>query len=99
MQQIHTKYAYRCLICPRAAEDRFACCSKECRDSIPDCKVIGCGKATVPGVYGDQLGFSENCYKHGGRMQYNGEEIPSTRVKKVFVLTTVGWYEAVLRCE
>ena len=91
-----TKEAYRCLACRKAAADNYSCCSKECRSKIPNCKIEGCSKATVQGIYQGETIYSENCYKHGGRERHDRDETFRVREKRTFVLTTGGWYEPIV---
>lgn len=91
----HTKQAYPCLVCNKAAEEGYSCCSKECRMKVPNCKTEGCSKATVPGIYQGQAFYSENCYEHGGRERFDGDLTYSVRKKQTFVLTVGGWHAAI----
>jgi hypothetical protein len=94
-----TKEAYQCLACPKAAEEGYACCSKECRSKVPNCGIPGCGKATVPGIHKGLANWSQHCYKHEGRVVWDKEVMTgdfAVRKKQMFVLTALGWYPLTL---
>tara|TARA_R110001632_G_C11355292_1_gene418790 strand:- start:3306 stop:3554 length:249 start_codon:yes stop_codon:yes gene_type:complete len=73
------------------AKEGYPCCSIKCRDAIPNCKMDNCEKAVVPGIYQGDISYSEYCYKHGGRIKYDGEEVSNDRFKTDFVYTSLGW--------
>lgn len=95
MMSVETKEAYQCLACPKAAEEGYACCSKECRSKVPNCAIDGCGKATVPGIHKGIGTWSQFCHKHGGQVVWDKEVMTgdwTERKKMTFVHTEMGWY-------
>ena len=56
--------------CNRPAKGKHACCSAECRNKIPI--FSECENATEVGIYKGMYTHSYKCYKHGGRVTYDG---------------------------
>ena len=79
------------------ATKNFACCSEKCRIIVPNCELILCNNATVPGIHKGIRTYSTLCYKHGGRTVFDNEVQPNNRKIEVFVLTSEGWILAQLK--
>ena len=84
-------YACRYSFCSKPANGEYACCSKECRDKVRTCSEPDCKNATEPGIWkGSAQVYSEKCYNHGGRMEFDGEPQDYKREKLMYVKTVEG---------
>lgn len=91
---LETRYAYPCRRgCGKPATEGKSCCSQVCRDKMQNCNESGCTNAVEPITYQghDYAGFTEKCYKHGGRHNFEGEIIHGKSRKVLFVKTVRGW--------
>lgn len=88
-------YRYPCVACGLPALKGKACCSKKCRDSVPTCAVPYCGNAVELGsiCQGMNMPPDKNCYKHGGRVRFDGDPsgIRRSRRKCIIVQNKVVW--------
>lgn len=92
-----TKYAFPCRRgCESPAMNGKACCSKKCRDRMASCNEPGCQNAVEPITYQgqDYAGFTEKCYKHGGRAMFEDTVLERRPKKVLFVNTVKGWVQA-----
>lgn len=82
-------YRYPCVACGKPAQEGKACCSRKCRDSIPNCKTPGCNNAVEAGsIYkGMDMPPSDHCYRHGGRVHYDGDPQHGFRQKRPCIIT------------
>jgi hypothetical protein len=95
--EVKTMYAFPCRRgCGKPTTEGKACCSQECRDRMPNCKESGCQNATEPITYQgqDYAGFTDKCYRHGGRAMFENEVIEEKPQKVLFVNTVKGWLQA-----
>ena len=74
-----------------------ACCSKACRDKLPNCSELGCQNAPETITYQgqDYAGYTDKCYQHGGRSRWEDQTLEGKAQKVLFVNTVKGWVQAV----
>lgn len=92
--ELQTKLAFPCRRgCGKPAMEGKACCSQSCRDMMQNCNEQGCQNATEPITYQgqDYAGYTEKCYKHGGRRKIEDDTIEEKPEKVLFVNTVKGW--------
>lgn len=63
----------RNITCDNLAIPGLSCCSKKCRDSVPNCKSKGCKNAPEVSIYKGMQMYTDYCYVHGGRVAFDGE--------------------------
>lgn len=59
--------------CSNLARQGMACCSQNCRDLVPNCNVVRCKNAVEYSIYKGNSEYTKFCYKHGGRVAFDGE--------------------------
>lgn len=79
-----TTYRYPCILCGKPALEGRSCCSQTCRNLAPTCEVSGCNNAVEMGsIYkGMDMPPEKYCYKHGGRVYYDGDPQHNFRQKR-----------------
>lgn len=85
-------YRYPCILCGRPALEGKSCCSQACRNRVPTCEVTGCRNAVEMGsIYKGMLMPPEKCcYKHGGRVHYDGDPQHNFRQKRKCLINDYG---------
>jgi hypothetical protein len=76
--------------CNKPARENTACCSQLCREAVPNCNIKDCNNAVEYSIYKGIDMPGNRCYKHGGRIMYDGDPSGVIRKKRKCVMTGHG---------